>query len=168
MNVKGLIDTLSAARGALDSSQQKILQLAEQLSGADVEAAWRMLEQAARSESERESLLRDARFCFNRAISLEHGCRLAWAWFGLALAHCGLGDNTNGTAALLSFVAVEPDEPGLIDYFLDPWTGDERFKAARQCRAVQHEVRKHLIDSCLSGIAETLPSALGNQSAKVA
>jgi hypothetical protein len=73
-----------------DPTQRKILRIAEQLSGAELETGYRLFEQAAGSTTERDSLLRDARLCLNRAISLETGLRLAASWFLLALCHAAL------------------------------------------------------------------------------
>jgi hypothetical protein len=53
------------------------------------------LEQAINSDQENISLLRDARFCFNKAINLEKKERLFIAYVGLALIHFLLDDISN-------------------------------------------------------------------------
>lgn len=89
----GLIETINAKINRLASSE--------------LEAAIRSLEQAATSEFERDSLLRDARSRFNKAISLEDNERLALSYMGLALCHFQLGDNHNGREALQTIDSIK-------------------------------------------------------------
>jgi len=90
------------------------LELAK-LADSELEAALRALNQAARSEREQQWLLREARGCFNKAISLETGIRLAAAHIGIALCHVNLGDVTNAEESLSTLSRVKiPPPTGLV------------------------------------------------------
>jgi len=86
----------------------------EQLAGSELEAGLRALQQAANSEHEHQSLLREARGRFNKAISLEKDYRLAAAHLGLALCHAGLGEAVNAAQAISDLVQVQPPNPSLL------------------------------------------------------
>lgn len=89
----------------------------DKLSRAELNAAMRALKQAAQSEREAVSLLREARGRFNKAIDLEGSdpIRLATAYLGLALCHLHLGDHRNAEAALeqLEELSLEDDARNL-------------------------------------------------------
>jgi hypothetical protein len=87
---------ISGYLGIIETMDAKL----DRLAGAEFEAAIRSLEQAATSQCERDSLLREARSRFNKAISLENSERLALSYIGLALCHFQLGDDYNGREAL--------------------------------------------------------------------
>lgn len=70
------------------------------LAGSEFDAGRRALTQAVRSDTERESLFREARSRFNKAAGLEKGWRLTHTHLGLALCHLALGDLTNADAAI--------------------------------------------------------------------
>jgi len=61
-----------------------------------------------RSEQEQQTLLREARARFNRAISLEKGFRLALTHLGTAFCHWHLGDHTNARRSLEDLLKVQP------------------------------------------------------------
>lgn len=69
--------------GIIETMEVKL----DRLAGSEFEAAIRSLKQAASSQSECNSLLREARSRFNKAISLENSERLARSYIGLALCH---------------------------------------------------------------------------------
>jgi hypothetical protein len=89
----GLIETLNAKL--------------DRLAGSEFEAAIRAMEQANRSEFERDTLFREARSRFNKAISLEENERLALSFVGLAFCHAKLGDDQNAREALRGVSGVE-------------------------------------------------------------
>lgn len=140
-----MIDTVlsaaSSAHGALqyiglieDRIEKQLIALAN----SEFDAGVRALEQAARSDSERASLLREARARFNKAISLETGHRLAMSLLGLAFCHAGLGDRCNANVALLELVTLDPNK--FVGYWAS-WFGngpDPEFLA------MQHAAREHL------------------------
>lgn len=72
----------------------------DRLANAEFEAGFRALEQAAISSSEKDSLLREARYRFNKAISLEKEERLFLCHVGLAICHKELGDQANFKVSL--------------------------------------------------------------------
>src|SRR5262252_853973 len=65
--------------GEVDSLDAKI----DRLIKSDLNAGFSILDQAARADVEQESLLRDARSCFNRAFELEAGYRRGVSLLGL-------------------------------------------------------------------------------------
>ena len=72
----------------------------DRLANAEFEAGFRALEQAAISSSEKDSLLREARYRFNKAISLEKEERLFLCHVGIAICHKQLGDLPNFKVSL--------------------------------------------------------------------
>ena len=68
----------------------------------------RSLEQAACETPEQASLLRDARGCFNRAVTLETGYRRVIAFLGLSLCHHWLKDPRNCMRTLYEILQIEP------------------------------------------------------------
>ncbi len=107
----GLIFTaLGAAKsvaefvGILDSIEAKIDRLVQ----SELNAGLRALEQAARATAEQVPLLREARGCFNRAVSLEMGYRQVVALLGLSLCHHRLDDKPNSTKALEEILEINP------------------------------------------------------------
>ncbi|NEQ73436.1 MAG: hypothetical protein F6K23_10365 [Okeania sp. SIO2C9] len=97
--------SIAALTGIIDSVDAKI----DRLSQADLSAALRSLEQASISEQEKDSLLREARSSFNRAIGLEKNFRKAVAYLGLSLVHYHLKDNTNHQQALEKLLLEAPN-----------------------------------------------------------
>ena len=89
--------------GIIESISSKIDRLAQ----AEFEAGIRALNQAAKSEKEQSSLLREARNRFNKAISLEKEERLALSYLGLALCHYHLGDYENTRDSLRDLLRQE-------------------------------------------------------------
>lgn len=79
----------------------------DRLANAEFEAGFRALEQAAISSSEKDSLLREARYRFNKAISLEKEERLFLSHVGLAICHRGLSDQSNLKMSLLQACKVQ-------------------------------------------------------------
>jgi len=102
MDIKMIFHGTSIAKqiagylGIIETMDAKL----DRLAGSEFEGAIRSLKQAATSQSERNSLLREARSRFNKAISLENNERLALSYIGLALCHFQLGDDYNGREAL--------------------------------------------------------------------
>jgi hypothetical protein len=89
--------------GLVESLDAKL----DRLSGAELEAGLRSLEQASNSEVEFRELLREARSRFNKAVSLERSERLLLAYIGLALCHHFLDDQTNCVNCLREIEGVE-------------------------------------------------------------
>jgi hypothetical protein len=81
----------------------------DKLASSEFESGIRALEQASKSDKEKESLLRDARSRFNKSISLEKNEKLIMAYFGLGLCHYYLGDIENCNASFLSIKEVGLD-----------------------------------------------------------
>ncbi len=79
----------------------------DRLANVEFEAGFRALEQAAISSSEKDSLLREARYRFNKAISLEKEERLFLCHVGIAICHKELSDHPNFKIALLQACEVE-------------------------------------------------------------
>lgn len=94
--------------------EDKLLLKVEELAGSELDAGIRALQQAVSSEHERQSLLREARGRFNKAISLESGVRVAAAYVGLALCHINLGDAVNAQEAIRQFTLVKMPEPSTV------------------------------------------------------
>ena len=111
MDVHGLFatakfgKTLAGYLGLFETLDIKI----DKLAASELEAGIRALEQASNSERETESLLREARSRFNKAISLEKDEKLAMAYFGLGLCHYYLGDIKNCSASFES-IGVDAEE----------------------------------------------------------
>ena len=82
----------------------------EQLASSELDAGVRALQQAASSNTEQTTLLREARARFNKAIGLEKEFRLAAAHLGLALCHAQLGDSLNAKAAMIEIGRIAPPE----------------------------------------------------------
>lgn len=89
-----------------DCVQQKLIALAN----SEFDAGLRALRAAENSETERTTLLQEARACFHKAISLEKGHRLAATLLGLAVCHAGLGDRFNANVALLELMKLDPND----------------------------------------------------------
>ena len=100
-----IASSIAALTGIIDSVDAKI----DRLSQADLSAALRSLEQASISEQEKDSLLREARSSFNRAIGLEKNFRKAVTYLGLSLVHYHLKDNTNHQQALEKLLLEAPN-----------------------------------------------------------
>lgn len=90
--------------GILDSVEAKVNRLVQ----SELNAGLRTLEQAALGTSEQVSLLREARGCFNKAVTLEMGYRRVVALLGLSLCHHWLGDKPNCTRALEEILEINP------------------------------------------------------------
>jgi tetratricopeptide (TPR) repeat protein len=100
-----LAKSITEYLGIIESISQKI----ERLAKSEFEAGIRSLEQAQRSNKEQETLLREARACFNKAISLEKDERLALSYLGLALCHFFLKDYDNSEQALRDLLNIDID-----------------------------------------------------------
>lgn len=100
----GIAKAVADFLGLLESLDAKI----DRLIHSELEAGLRALEQAGKSVNEQDSLLRESRGRFNKAVSLEKGLRLAMANLGLALSHHWLGDSPNRDDALRSILALNP------------------------------------------------------------
>jgi hypothetical protein len=87
--------------------QETLAERVEQLAGSEFEAGMRALQQASDSEVEHESLLRETRGRFNKAVSLEKGLRLGLTQLGLALCHWHLGDRANARQAIRDLAGVQ-------------------------------------------------------------
>jgi len=79
----------------------------DRLANAEFESGFRALEQASISISEKDSLLREARYRFNKAISLEKEERLFLCHVGLAICHKELSDQANFKISLLQACEVQ-------------------------------------------------------------
>lgn len=100
-----LSKSLSGYIGLLETSDIKLSQLIDSELSSGISA----LQQADNSDSdkEKESLLREARGRFNKAISLEKELRLAIAYIGLAICHDYLGDRKNCISSLNSIDKID-------------------------------------------------------------
>ncbi len=67
----GAAKSIAQLMGVVDSFETKV----DRLVRSELNAGFRNLDQASVSEKEREHLLREARACFNKAVSLETGYR---------------------------------------------------------------------------------------------
>lgn len=120
MDVHGLFatakfgKTLAGYLGLFETLDIKI----DKLAASELEAGIRALEQACNSEKETESLLREARSRFNKAISLEKNEKLAMAYFGLGLCHYYLGDIKNCTTSFDAIKEVGLSSFGVSDVIL--------------------------------------------------
>ena len=100
----GVAKSVAEFAGILDSIEAKVDRLVQ----SELNAGLRALEQAAHATSEQVSLLREARGCFNRAVSLEIGYRRVVALVGLSLCHHWLNDKPNCTRALEEVLEINP------------------------------------------------------------
>jgi hypothetical protein len=100
----GLAQSIAELTGLMESIETKI----DKLSQSELAAALRNLDQAYSSRGEGNSLLREARSCFNKALGLESGYRRGVAYVGLALCHSHLNDQDNCKKALTELLAVIP------------------------------------------------------------
>ncbi|MEM7575671.1 MAG: hypothetical protein AAF433_22400 [Bacteroidota bacterium] len=91
--------------GIVESVEARV----DKLTKSEFEAGLRALKQAANSNLERRSLLREARERFNKAVSLEKFDRLALAYLGLALCHYHLGDKDNFAYTLVKIVDMKSE-----------------------------------------------------------
>lgn len=99
----GLAKEIAGYLGLIETLNVKIDRLAK----SELEAAIRSLKQANNSKNEKESLLREARNRFNKAISLEDNERLVLAYIGLAICHKNLKDRSNFIEALRAVNSVK-------------------------------------------------------------
>jgi hypothetical protein len=106
----GVARSLAEFAGVLDSIETKLDRLVQ----SELNAGLRGLEQAARATAEQGSLLREARGCFNRAVSLEVGYRRGVALLGLSFCHHWLGDRPNCTSALEEILEINPVTPAKL------------------------------------------------------
>jgi hypothetical protein len=88
----------------IESANKKM----DKLLRAELETAIRCLKQAQLSNNESIELLREARMCFNKAISLETDIRLTVAIYGLSMCHHFLGDETNSKECLNTILSQNP------------------------------------------------------------
>lgn len=100
----GLAQSVAELMGLMETLEKKIDKLAQ----SELAAGLRNLEQACLSKVEAESLLREARGCFNKALGLESGYRRGIAYLGLALCHAYLHDRENCTYILRELLRQAP------------------------------------------------------------
>ena len=98
-----LARSIAAFAGLIETLGTKI----DRLANAEFEAGFRALEQAAIGSSEKDSLLREARYRFNKAISLEKEERLFLCHVGIAICHKNLDDQANFKISLLRACEVQ-------------------------------------------------------------
>ena len=98
-----LIRSIAEFSGLVETIDTKI----DRLANAEFEAGFRALEQAAISSSEKDSLLREARYRFNKAISFEKEERLFLCHVGLAICHKELADHSNFKISLLQACEIQ-------------------------------------------------------------
>jgi hypothetical protein len=127
--------------GIIDSLETKI----DRLIRSELNAALRALEQAAASVSEQQSLLRDARAGFNKAVTLETGHRRAVALLGLSLSHYWLGDGENSRRALDEILEINPVKT--VDLAIAAGRGEFRefnpLTAWKLVATLRQEIRKN-------------------------
>lgn len=113
----GLAKEIAGFLGLIETLNVKI----DRLSKSELEAAIRSLEQANNSKNEKESLLREARNRFNKAISLENNEKLILAYIGLAICHQNLMDKDNFIEALRAVdkVKFKGEAKYLAGYFVE-------------------------------------------------
>ncbi len=100
----GVAKSLAEFSEIIDSLDAKV----DRLVKSELNAGLQNLQQAQFSNSEKQSLLRDARGCFNRAVTLESGFRQGTAYLGLATCHYLLDDLVNYRRALESLIDLPP------------------------------------------------------------
>jgi hypothetical protein len=100
----GLARSFGELMGLIETLQGKI----DRISQSELAAGLRNLDQACSSKIEAESLIREARGCFNKAIGLESGYRQGFAYLGLSLCHSYLNDHQNSRRALLELLRLTP------------------------------------------------------------
>ncbi|MGI8978696.1 MAG: hypothetical protein ACR2FY_05690 [Pirellulaceae bacterium] len=107
--ILGTVEFAKAVASYLGIVTDKLAVKLDELADSEFQAGVRALQQAGRSETEQASLLREARYRLNKAVSLEKGIRLATAHLGLAMCHHFLGDHGNRQSALddLMLVTIE-------------------------------------------------------------
>jgi hypothetical protein len=135
-----LLEAVKRIIGEVDSLDEKV----DRLLSSNLNAGFQHLKQAARADSEQNSLLRDARRCFNLAVELEKGYRKGLALLGLAVCYHLLRERANCRDALERLVSLPPaiSEWAIVGAVLrdpDPEPGklkslyyDERIKSAIQ------------------------------------
>jgi len=96
--------SVAAMLGVIDSLEAKV----DRLIQSELNAGFRNLDQACVAEGERDSLLREARGCFNKAVSLERGFRRGLALLGCAVCYHLLGDAVNRRRRLDELVELPP------------------------------------------------------------
>jgi hypothetical protein len=89
--------------GIIESLGVKI----DKLAASEFRAGLRALDQAQHTTGESQSLLREARGRFNKAVALEKHAHLAAAYLALAATHHQLGDADNCRATLCELLKVD-------------------------------------------------------------
>ena len=84
----GATKSVAELFGVIDSLDAKV----DRLVRSELNAGFRNLDQARAAADERDSLLREARDCFNKAVGLERGLRQGLALLGCAVCHHHLRD----------------------------------------------------------------------------
>ncbi|MBO1350207.1 MAG: hypothetical protein EBE86_023810 [Hormoscilla sp. GUM202] len=104
INFAVIIGAFNAAKsiaeyfGLIESLGTKV----DKLISVELDAAFRTLKQSQISLNEQQTLLREARASFNKAICLEKDDeRLVIAYIGLSLCHYQLGDIANAKNTLV-------------------------------------------------------------------
>ena len=114
-----LSNTIQEYTGLIETVGIKL----DKLIGSEFEAGIRALQQAKKSENEKNYLLREARNRFNKAISIESDIRLALSCIGLSVCHQLLGDNDNHKDALLLLLDIEKSGYKVSDISLSDTEG---------------------------------------------
>lgn len=89
--------------GLIEDDQRRQI---DSLVASELNAGLRALEQAKNSRTETQSLLREARSRFNKAVGIEQGYRLVLARFSLALCHHLLEDYDNARRELVAISQI--------------------------------------------------------------
>jgi hypothetical protein len=108
IEVKSILTALNLAKAVAEYTKinESVGQKIDRLTRSDFDAAVRTLSQAIQSSDEQKSLLRDARFSFNKAVSLESGERLALSYLGLSICHQFLNDEANARDSLNAILNI--------------------------------------------------------------
>jgi hypothetical protein len=138
----GVAKSMAEFAGILDSLEAKV----DRLIQSELNAGLRAIEQVAHATTEQVSLLREARGCFNKAISLEMGYRRVVALLGLSLCHHWLDDKPNCTRVLEEILEIDPVEPlklvisGFKEIY-NPFTISKQMKQQmKQVKQIKEEI----------------------------
>jgi tetratricopeptide (TPR) repeat protein len=121
----------------IDSANAKIDRLAK----SELDAGLRALRQSQNSIGQRESLLKDSRSHFNKAISLEKNSRKTIAILGNSICHYHLKDYTNSRDILEEILKQDPIdfETELKDTLKNEW---HRLLPGFKLRSTYKTIRK--------------------------
>jgi hypothetical protein len=100
----GLAKSVAEMLGVIQSLEAKV----DRLVRSELNAGFRNLDDACIAADERDSLLREARGCFTKAVGLESGFRQGLALLGCAVCHHHLGDTNNCRRCLSEILQLRP------------------------------------------------------------